>query len=242
MKKKNSNSKKKYETKKKKKKILNFLKDYSSVITIFVAFFAFIPNGIIKYYNNINSTEITTSYLSVYIDSDDWVKTYMDKNGKNSLYKGLISPTINNEIQKSLYKYPDKLRGYFVTYLVIEQTRENDALDVKINLRKTKSNKNITDGEISSLTLSNKNEKSVSKKISYPLSKNEYLKIPISVCEKDNYGMPANTKCYYIKYEPISIEYKNKYLFSKKNLKINKFISGDVIIDGSFVGGKGNTN
>lgn len=43
--------------------------------------------------------------------------------------------------------------------------------------------------------------------------------------------------CYYLKLEPISIKYKNKYLMST----IREYIEQNVIIDGDVVTGKGST-
>ena len=84
-----------------------------------------------------------------------------------------------------------------------------------------------------------KKKKFISKTIDYPFPKEETLKIPISLCKNYNEYSFDLTKCYYLKYEPISIEYNNKYLFSKQNIKIREYKEHTVIMDGEPMGGKG---
>lgn len=240
MKQKQSKVKRKYDTKKKQKKILKLLKEYSSVIMIGITLFAFIPNGIIWYYQKIHSTEFFITYLTVYIDSDDWVKTYTEKNGKNALYSDLVSPTINNSIQRLLYEEPEKLKGYYVTYLIVTQTGETEASNVTLHFKQYGEEDDISKKELSDFKVSKKsNSKMISKKIQYPFPEGEQIKVPISICEADNYYATRSKTCYYIQLEPISIEYENKYLFSKRNEKIRPYSEDSVIIDGEIVTGKG---
>ncbi|MCI8346687.1 MAG: hypothetical protein HFJ12_01900 [Bacilli bacterium] len=41
--------------------------------------------------------------------------------------------------------------------------------------------------------------------------------------------------------QPVSIEYRNKYLFSKRTIPIREYIEHDVIIDGEVITGKGSS-
>lgn len=243
MKKNKKNSKRKYEQRKKGKKILKFLKEYSAVIMIAMSVLAFISNGIIWYYQKANSTEFSFSYLTVFIDSDDWVKTYIEKNGENALYSDLVSPTINNSIQQLLYKNPDKLMGYYVTYLIVTQTGETDASNVTLHFKQYGKEVNISQNELSDFKISKQsNSKIIYKKIQYPFPEGEQIKVPISICKADNYYAMKSKTCYYIQLEPISIEYENKYLFSKRNEKIRPYSEENVIIDGEMVTGKGSAD
>lgn len=80
---------------------------------------------------------------------------------------------------------------------------------------------------------------SISKKINYPFPKGEKLKIPISICKNNNEYTLELTNCYYLQYKPTSIEYKNKYISSKRKVPIRDYIEKNVIIDGEVITGKG---
>lgn len=232
--------KKKYK-KKKKKSLLKFLKEYAAVITIGMTILAFLSNGIINYYKKASSTEFYFHYLSLNIDDENFIKNYQKEDYAPHNHKEIVAPTINNEINKLLYKYPDKTMSYFITYLIIEQTSEVQAEDISIKFKQYGSAKSLKNTELSSFPISEKQNKGKikTKKIQYPFPKGETLKIPISICKNRDEFTTDLKDCYYIKIEPISIEYKNKYLFSKRNVPIRGYIEHDVIIDGELVTGKG---
>lgn len=231
--------KNKYIKKKKKKKILKFLKEYSSVIMIGITLFAFIPNLFIWYYQKVNSSNFYVSYLSVLIDSDDWIKTYTNKNGKNLVYSNINCPTLNNSINKLMYKNSSSVKGYYVTYLIIKQTGDVTADNVKIKFKKYSSNKKYNETDLTNFKINNKKHNNMYKRIKYPFPKDETLKIPISICKTDDPYSLNNYNCYYDKYNPISIEYKNSYMIKNKKIKIRNYEEHNVIIDGEMMTGKG---
>ena len=237
--KKKVNSKKMYDKKKKKKNFIKFLKEYSSVIMIIITIFAFIPNLIIWYYKKINSSDFYVSYLTVSIDSDDWVKTYISKNGENAVFTELSCPTINNSINQLLYKYPDKVKGYYITYLIVSERGETPASDVTIKFNEYGKASDLEDNNLEDLKINKKSEKTVYKKIGYPMSEGEKIKIPISICKIDNLYTLEKKECYYIEEDPISITFKNKYMIHNKTVEIRPYIENNIIIDGEMITGKG---
>lgn len=232
--------KKKYK-KKKKKSLLKILKEYAAVITICMTILAFILNGLISYYKKASSTEFYFQYLSLMVDDENFVKNYQKDEYAPYNRREIESPTINNDINKLLYQYPNKVKGYFITYLIMEQKSNVQAEDVSIEFKQYGDSKSLKNNEISDFPISLKDDswQTKTKKIEYPFPKGEILKIPISICRNQDM-MTADLKdCYYMKMEPISIKYKNKYLFSKREIPIRGYIEHDVIIDGEMVTGKG---
>lgn len=231
--------KKKKSNKKKKKSWLKFLKDYAAVITIFISILAFVINGIIYYFNKINDTEFYFEYLSVKIDTDNFVKEYQQTNYGGYHHNALQAPTLNNDINKLLYKNPKKVKNYFITYLIIEQSGKVDAQNVKINFKQYGKTKSLDNIDLNSIPVNKKIKTNISKTINYPFPKGEILKVPISICKNSNDYTMELKDCYYIELKPISIEYNNKYLFSKRKIPIRDYIGRDVIIDGQSIMGKG---
>lgn len=229
---------KKYK-KKKKNKVLKFLKEYASVITIGMTLLAVIGNGIIAYYKKSSETEFYFEYLTVKIDNDNWVKNYQEKNKNLYLEKELKAPTMNNELNKLLYKYPKKVKNYFITYLIVSQKGNIPATDIKINFKEYKNKKSLKEKELSDCLITKKSETKKEERIAYPFPKNEYIKIPIALCESEDEYSAYPKKCYYIALKPTSIEYRNKYLLSKRKVAIRKYLSYNIIIDGELMGGKG---
>lgn len=231
---------KKKSNKKKKKSLLKFLKDYAAVITIFISILAFLINGIIYYYNKINDTYFSFYYLSVKIDTDNFVHEYQQSDYGGSYYhKFLQAPTLNNNLNKLLYKDPKKVKNYFITYLIIEQNGNIDAQNVKINFKQYGKTQSLNNKNLNSVPVNKKIKSNISEKINYPFPKGEILKIPISICKNHNDYTMTLEDCYYIELKPTSIEYNNKYLFSKKNIPIRGYVDKNVIIDGKVALGKG---
>lgn len=227
--------------KKQRKKILKFLNTYAAIITIFVSILAFLFNGIIKYYQKSISTEFSMQYITVNINSDNWVEEIQKDDHISSYLEELKAPTINNDINKVLYEYGDKVNGYYVTYLIIEQVKDVEALDVKINFKKYGEARALDQKEINDLKIDKSIEEEVSEKIDYPIKKNDSLKVPISICKPSNEYETYPSDCYYVEYEGVSIEYRNKYLFSKREVPIREYLEHNVIIDGEVVTGRGST-
>ena len=227
--------------KKQKRKIIKFLNTYATIITIVVSILAFLFNGIIKYYQKSISTEFSMQYLTVNINSNNWVREIQNDNHVSSYLEVLKSPTINNDINKLLYKYGNKVNGFFFFFLIIEQTKDVEALDVRINFKKYGKAKSLDKERITDLKINKYLETDVSEVINYPVKKNDILKIPISLCKSSNEYETYPSDCYYVEYEGISIEYRNKYLFSKREIPIRKYLEHNVIIDGEVVTGKGSS-
>ena len=239
MKKKKNKRKKAKNKKQNKYKLKKFLKDYAVIIPIFASALAFLLNAGIKYYQKSISTEFQMQYLTVNINSDNWVKNIHDEQHVSSYLDVLKVPTLNNEINKLLYEYPKKVKGYYVTYLIITQTEDVEALDVTINFKQYGKAKSLKEKNLSDLEIDKNTSNDISEKIDYPFNKNETLKIPISICKTYDEYHVYPSDCYYLQFEPISIEYKNKYLFSKRNIPIREYLEHNVIIDGEMITGKG---
>lgn len=234
-----SNKKKKKKKKQQKKSFLKVVKNYAAVITIGMSILAFITNGIIKYYSKVSSTQFHVQYLSVQIKTKDFIKEYQQKDYGGFYHDYLQSPTLNNKLNQLLYNNSEQVVGYFVTYLIIEQVSDIEAEDVELHFKQYKSTGNISNNNFNKLNINQKTSKTTSQKINYPFPKGERLKIPVSICKnQDSYIMNLK-ECYYIKLEPISIEYKNKYPFSKRNEPIRDYTERNVIIDGEVITGKG---
>ena len=180
-------------------------------------------------------------YITVNINSDNWVEEIQKDDHISSYLEELKAPTINNDINKVLYEYGDKVNGYYVTYLIIEQVKDVEALDVKINFKKYGEARAIDQKEINDLKIDKSIEEEVNEKIDYPIKKNDSLKVPISICKPSNEYETYPSDCYYVEYEGVSIEYRNKYLFSKREVPIREYLEHNVIIDGEVVTGRGST-
>jgi len=225
--------------KKKKQKFLKFLKDYATIITIGITILAAIFNAIIQYYEKTESTEFVFQYITVNISDENWITEYQEHFKENFFSNDLKSPTLNNSLNKALYLYPEKMKGYFLTYLVIEQKQKYDALNVKLNFQQYVSAESLEQGTMNELALETEDYRNIMEEIEYPFPQGEKLKIPISICQTQ-YATDFGD-CYYMKLIPISIEYKNKYWFSKREIQIRPYIEHNVIIDGEVVSGKGST-
>lgn len=207
--------------KKKKKKQNNFykfLKKHATVITLTTPFIAFLVTSLISYHNKINSTYFIVDYFSFKIEDSNWSKKEIENSYDPIYQKKLRYPTINNEITKILNKQALKLKDYYVTYLIITQKSETEALNTTITLNK----------------IDNDKEKKVKEKVPFSLSKDEGVKIPISICEVDKINY-IHKKCILTKYMPIKINYNNKYWFSKKSQEIRDF-NDFLIIEGTTLG------
>ncbi len=226
---------------KKKKKLLTILKDYAGVITIGVSVIAGILNLVMNYFEKASSTEFYIQYLTVKIDNKNWLNEGEDKITTSTNLSILKTPTLNNELNQLLYKHKDKVMNYFITYLIIRQRGKNDALDVKINFDQYGKTSSLNDKTLKEIPVDEKIFKKITKTIEYPFPKGEELKIPISICTLENTYSAHPKECYYIKLNPTSIEYKNKYLFSKRKIPIREYLEHDVIIDGEVITGKGGT-
>lgn len=234
-------SKKKYK-KKKKNKVLRFLNEYAAVITIGMTLLAVVGNAMIAYHKKASSTDFYFEYLTVKMDNENWVKNYQ-KNSSNFYHeKELKSPTMNNELNKLLYKYPKKVTGYFITYLIMKQTEEVTATDIKINFKEYKNIKSLKENDLTDCLINKKQEKQKQMKIDYPFPKEELIKIPIAICKSENDYITYPKNCYYVARKPVSIEYRNKYLFSKRRVPIREYLESNVIIDGELVTGKGSAS
>lgn len=233
--------KKKYNKNKKKKKFLKIIKEYAAVITIGMTILAFITNCIINYYKKASKTWFDFQYLTVQIKTDDFIKEYQQSNYGGFYHELLLSPTFNNELNQLLYKNPEKAVDYFITYLIIEQKDSIEAEDVKITFKQYGEANDLSNKELDEFPINKKDGKNISNKIKYPFPKGERLKIPISICKNNNSYTMRQNNCYYLKLEPISIRYKNKYLMSKREVPIRGYIEQNVIIDGDVVTGKGGT-
>lgn len=232
-------SKKKKKKTQQKKSFLKIVKNYAAVITIGMSILAFIVNGIIKYHTKISSTEFYVQYLSVQIKTKDFVKEYQQENYGGFYHDSLQSPTLNNELNQLLYKNSDQVVGYFVTYLIIEQLSDIEAQDVELHFKQYNSKGSLSKNKFNQLPINQNASKTISQKISYPFPKGERLKIPVSICKNQNSYTMDLDECYYLKLDPISIEYKNKYPFSKRNELIRDYAETNVIIDGEVISGKG---
>lgn len=222
-----------------KKKLLKILKEYSGVITIVISLLAVVSNGVITYFNKANSTSFNFEYLSLKIDNEKWFENYLSDSYGVGFKKSIQAPTINNEINKLIYKEKNSVIGYYVTYLIISQNSGVDAQDIKINFEKYGSNVDEANLDLSKYPISQNKKTLYTEKIGYPFKKGEKIKVPISLCKITSDFTRGHNDCYYMLYKPISIEYKNKYLFSKKTLKIRKYTAYNVIVDGECITGRG---
>lgn len=230
--------KKKY---KKKKSLLKIMKEYAAVITIGMTILAFLLNAMINYYRKCSSTEFYFHYLTLNIEDENWVKNYQKKENILPYHQELKAPTLNNKINKLLYQYPHQTKGYFVNYLIIKQIGKSTATDIKINFKQFGNSKSLENKNLTDYPINKKKHKLISKKIEYPFPKEETLKIPLSICKSQNKYTTTPTDCYYIMLQPVSIEYRNKYLFFKRTIPIREYIEHDVIIDGEVITGKGSS-
>lgn len=224
---------------KKKKKILTILKEYAGIITIGVSILAGSLNLIANYVEKASSTEFYMQYITVKIDSENWLNEYQNKIDSSTYLTALKAPTLNNELNQLLYQHKDKVIDYFITYLVIEQRDKNPALDVKLNFKQYGISSSLDNKALSDIPIDQKTSEKVKRSIKYPFPQGEQLKIPLSICTLENESSTYPKECYYIKLKPISIEYKNKYLFSKRKIPIREYLEHNVIVDGEVVTGRG---
>jgi len=231
--------KKNYKKQKKINHFLKFLKEYAAVITICVTIFSAILSRIFVYFEKASSTEFYFQYITIQMNSEEGIQAIQKENSIAYLASELNSPTIHNELNKFLYEYPTKTKGYFITYIVLKQRGETDGENVKINFIQYGSEDFQKKKELSDFPIDEKRSKTITKEIEYSFPKGEMVKVPISICQgKDDY-ITNRQECYYLLYEPISIEYKNKYFFSKRKVPVRKYLEHDVIIDGDLITGKG---
>lgn len=227
---KNNKRKKKYQKNKKQNKSLkNVVLVITTVVVPILSLFFTVSSG---YYEKSKDTFFSFRYVTVRIDDSNWINNYI----KNGNFVGFLDmPTYNNEVNSILYTKSEDLIGLYVTYLIIEQTGNSEALDVKINFNiYNKCSANREKKEIYDLT--NSNYQSFSKKIEYPFKDGEKLKIPLSICKNEEYDLG---NCYCVFYKPTSIKYKNRYLFSKKYQEIRYYSEHEVIVDGKNIMGVG---
>lgn len=232
--------KKKHRKNKKNKfeKLLDFMKEYAGVITIIISLLAVLFNGVILYLNKASSSDFEFRYITLKIDNDEWFEAHKEESYGNYYRNWIDAPTLNNDINQLINKEKDKVIGYYVTYLVMEQVGEVAANNIKITFRQTKNN-NLLEDNLADLKITKEKKEEVVEEINYPFPKNEKLKIPISLCKIDDFYTTGFEECYYVNLKPISIEYNNKYLFSDKKADIRKYIEHGVVVDGKELGGMG---
>lgn len=229
------NKKKKLNNKKFKKKILKFLKDYITVITFFVSGIGLILNIVILYIEKSNQTEFEANYYIQKITNID------EKNitGKNeTIIRHMSYATYNNEINIIINKYKEELKDYYVIYLILEQTDKQDAKDVKLSLQK-KGQANVEEFDINDLEISEEIDKDVIN-LDGIFKQNDGIKIPVAICEFEmNYMKKGD--CIIEEIKPLTIEYKNKYLFSKRIKEIRDMYLNIVTFEGEIVNGRGSS-
>lgn len=234
---------KKKKTKRKKKKnntnksIAKFIKNNSTIITIIVSITAILFPYILNFLEKSLDTEFKFSYLTIRIDDTNYLE---DLKNNQSIYKDdLITPTVNNEINKLLYNEKEKVVDFYITYLIITQSKNIAAENVKLNFIKYGKETNLNDKNLTDVPIDKNIKTNYSKYIKFPINKNEKIKIPLSICKmKDEYFFDID-KCYFMEYKPISIEYNNKYPFSRRKYKIREYLEHNVIIDGKVATGMG---
>lgn len=200
----------------------SFIVKNSSLITIIISLVSILINFCIYYNGKIESTSFNITYETIKIG---------DFNLNSEYYKKLISyPTIENDVEKILNDFSISLDNYYAIYLVV--TQYGDVPNTELIINFTKYGNYDKDKLIKKL--SNVGKKDV-EKISYSLSKNESIKVPIGICKVIK-NEKSISDCVYIKYEPIDMVYKNKYLFSKKTKEIRKLQSFNLYIDGENFG------
>ena len=200
--------------------MLNKKKKYIIIIPLLFMLIVFVLPFLIKMYKvKMNSTNFNFRYEVIKIG---------DYNSNSDYYKKIISfPTVKNDVEKLLNNFSVSLDGYYVLYLVI--TQYDEVPNKKLNIVFNKYGKYDKDNLSKQIPDSSQ---IVNEEVNVYLSKDESLKVPIGIC-KTTIGDPFITDCIYIRYEPLSITYKNKYLFSKKTNKIPKLEESNLYINGN---------
>lgn len=225
--------KKKLSKKRLRKQILKFLKDYIALITFFVSGIGIVINMGILYYKKSNQTDFEINYYVQKIVTDDTLKI---NSNNDTIIRHMTYATYNNEINVILNKYKEELKDYYIIYLVLEQTEKQTAKNVKLSLQRT-GQANIDNLNFNQLEIVNKttNEDLVLDGI---FKQNDGIKIPIAICEFDSSYMKKGD-CIIEEIKPLTIEYENKYLFSKRTKEIRDMYVNLVTFEGEIVNGRG---
>lgn len=225
-----------------KRTIGSFIKKNSTAITIVISFLAIVSPSIFEYFGKANDTEFKFYYLTVKVDDSDYLENLKEKDYAGIYHNYLNAPTIHNEINDLFYHYKDKVVSYYVTYLIVKEIGDVTARDVKLNFRKYGKKESLEDKEISDVSINKALKEEVALSTGYSLSKDEIIKVPISICTMKDKQYFNVDKCYYMEVKPISIEYRNKYLFSKRKIYIREYLEHNVIVDGEVATGMGGTS